>query len=197
MKKQHIPKNIRKDMENPKKKSTYLEQCAKNKGLVDTDEGIRFVSPSNDDSNNVAVAAAASTKDDSGADGDEMMTKTNANQPSNNATTYSETALLERTRYELLNGRDFWMCTNCAVGVPSLTMPCGKCHKKITFVPLEIEEFEEFVQKQREMKRRADMMMLKRMENDSSSEESEEAETKSRSQNSRRLPCQSQSHTKH
>ena len=161
MKKQHIPKNIRKDLDNPKQKSTYLEQCAKNKGLVDTDEGIRFVSPSNDD-NNVAVAAAASTKEDSGADEDEMMTKTTANQPSNNATTYSETeALLERTRYELLNGRDFWMCTNCAVGVPSLTMPCGKCHKKITFVPLEIEEFEEFVQKQREMKRRADMMMLK------------------------------------
>lgn len=64
--------------------------------------------------------------------------------------TSSEIALLERTRYELLNGRDFWICTDCAIGVPSLTTPCGNCKRMIRFVPLEIEEFEHFVRKQRE-----------------------------------------------
>ena len=62
----------------------------------------------------------------------------------------SETALLERTRFELLNGRDFWICTVCEIAMPSLTAPCGGCRKMISFVPLEIGEFEEFVRKQRE-----------------------------------------------
>ena len=61
-----------------------------------------------------------------------------------------ETVLLERTRFELLNGRDFWMCTVCAIEMPSLTAPCGGCRKMIPFVPLEVGEFEEFVRKQRE-----------------------------------------------
>jgi hypothetical protein len=62
----------------------------------------------------------------------------------------SETVLLERTRFELLNGRDFWICTACEIAMPSLTAPCGGCRKMISFVPLEIGEFEEFVRKQRE-----------------------------------------------
>lgn len=62
-----------------------------------------------------------------------------------------ELTLLERTRSELLNGRDCWICIDCAVEVPSITYPCWKCNKMISFVPLEVEEFEEFVQKQREM----------------------------------------------
>jgi hypothetical protein len=65
-------------------------------------------------------------------------------------TTYSEVSLLERTRYELLNGRDFWICTHCVIAIPSLTMPCGKCKRMISFVPLDMQEFEEFVRKQRE-----------------------------------------------
>ena len=64
--------------------------------------------------------------------------------------TYSEVSLLERTRYELLNGRDFWICTHCVIAIPSLTMPCGKCKRMISFVPLDMQEFEEFVRKQRE-----------------------------------------------
>lgn len=63
----------------------------------------------------------------------------------------SNMALLERTRYELLNGRDFWICTHCVIAIPSITMPCGKCKRMISFVPLEIGEFEEFVRKQRGM----------------------------------------------
>ena len=61
-----------------------------------------------------------------------------------------EIVLLERTRFELLNGRDFWICTVCEIAMPSLTAPCGGCQKMISFVPLEIGEFEEFVRKQRE-----------------------------------------------
>ena len=61
----------------------------------------------------------------------------------------SETVLLERTRFELLNGRDFWICTVCEIAMPSLTAPCGRCRKMISFVPLDIGEFEEFVRKQR------------------------------------------------
>jgi hypothetical protein len=66
----------------------------------------------------------------------------------------SEDALLERTRYELLNGNDFWICTNCVVGVPSVLMPCGRCHTTIPFVPLTMPEFEDFVRKQRQIKRK-------------------------------------------
>ena len=84
------------------------------------------------------------------------------------------TALFERTRHELLNGRDFWMCTTCGIGVPSLTMPCGKCNKYISFVPLEVREFEEFVKKQMEMKRRADMIAAEQQEEASLEESSEE-----------------------
>jgi hypothetical protein len=62
----------------------------------------------------------------------------------------SEQSLLERTRYELLNGRDFWICTHCVIAIPSITIPCGNCKRMISFVPLEMEEFEEFVTKQRE-----------------------------------------------
>jgi hypothetical protein len=61
-----------------------------------------------------------------------------------------ETVLLERTRFELLNDRDFWICTVCEIAMPSLTAPCGGCRKMISFVPLEIGEFEEFIRKQRE-----------------------------------------------
>ena len=48
-----------------------------------------------------------------------------------------------------------------------------------TFVPLEVEEFEEFVQKQRAMKRRADMMMRMKEEEEESSSEDEESEDES------------------
>ncbi|KAL3803109.1 hypothetical protein ACHAW5_001974 [Stephanodiscus triporus] len=58
-----------------------------------------------------------------------------------------ETVLLERTRFELLNGRDFWICTVCEIAMPSLTAPCGGCRKMISFVPLELGEFEEFVRR--------------------------------------------------
>mmetsp|Transcript_12702 Transcript_12702/g.22260 ORF Transcript_12702/g.22260 Transcript_12702/m.22260 type:complete len:1148 (-) Transcript_12702:749-4192(-) len=61
-----------------------------------------------------------------------------------------ESALLERTRYELLNGRDFWICTRCVIGIPSIKNPCAKCRRMISFVPLDIKEFEEFVRNQRE-----------------------------------------------
>ncbi|KAL9189806.1 hypothetical protein ACHAXT_009481 [Thalassiosira profunda] len=63
----------------------------------------------------------------------------------------SELALLERTRYELLNGRDFWICTRCEIEIPSVASPCGGCNRTISFVPLEIEEFEVFVRKQRKL----------------------------------------------
>ena len=66
----------------------------------------------------------------------------------------SEDALLERTRYELLNGNDFWICTTCVIGVPSLLMPCGRCHQSISFVPLTMPEFEDFVRKQRQITRK-------------------------------------------
>ena len=59
-----------------------------------------------------------------------------------------EINLLERTRSELLKGRDFWICIDCEIEIPSLTVPCGKCNKMISFVPLEIGEFEEFIRKQ-------------------------------------------------
>ena len=62
----------------------------------------------------------------------------------------SETVLLERTRFELLNGREFWICTVCEIAMPSLRAPCGGCGKMISFVLLEIGEFEEFGRKQRE-----------------------------------------------
>ena len=224
---QFIPKNVRKIIENkssntnndkgsPNKKkgfnkNEYFEECARNKGLVDTDEGVRFVvlpgptnnGGGNDTSSKVAASAAtaaskhdandsiigrnvfavsaSSKKEDNGTyeeDEDVKMTTSptnNAAARSNNnddITTYSEIEMLERTRHELLNGRDFWICTACAVSVPSLTQPCGKCHKMITFVPLEVEEFEEFVQKQRAMKRRADMMMRMKMKEEEEEEES-------------------------
>ena len=66
----------------------------------------------------------------------------------------SEDALLERTRYELLSGNDFWICTSCVIGVPSLLMPCGRCQKNINFVPLTMPEFEDFVRKQRQITRK-------------------------------------------
>jgi hypothetical protein len=66
----------------------------------------------------------------------------------------SEDALLERTRYDLLNGNDFWICTRCVIGVPSLLMPCGRCHSNISFIPLTMPEFEDFVRKQRQIKRK-------------------------------------------
>ena len=48
---------------------------------------------------------------------------------------------------------DFWICTRCVIGVPSLLMPCGRCHSNISFIPLTMPEFEDFVRKQRQMKR--------------------------------------------
>ena len=62
-----------------------------------------------------------------------------------------EVTLLERTRNNLLNGRDGWICIDCAIEVPSITSPCGQCSKMISFVPLMMYEFEEFVKKQREI----------------------------------------------
>lgn len=53
-----------------------------------------------------------------------------------------ERSLLERTRFELLAGNDYWMCTTCAIGVPSLSLPCGSCRQYISFVPLTIPEFD-------------------------------------------------------
>ena len=53
-----------------------------------------------------------------------------------------ERSLLERTRFELLSGNDYWMCTTCAIGVPSLSLPCGSCRQYISFVPLTIPEFD-------------------------------------------------------
>lgn len=58
-------------------------------------------------------------------------------------------AMLEMTRYNLLSGQDCWICTSCSVIVPSLTMPCGVCNMYISFVPLEMKEFEGFVRGQR------------------------------------------------
>lgn len=95
----------------------------------------------------------------------------------------SEEALLERTRYELLNGRDFWICTRCAIAMPSLTSPCGRCRRMISFVPLEVGEFEEFVRKQSQMnKEKADEWHLQwqrqvdELEEDDWSEEEEDTE---------------------
>jgi len=65
----------------------------------------------------------------------------------------SETAMYERTRLELLNGRDFWICTHCAIAMSSITSPCSRCKRKISFIPLEEEEFETFVRQQRETNR--------------------------------------------
>ena len=62
-----------------------------------------------------------------------------------------EITLLERTRNNLLNGRDCWICIDCAIEVPSIAYPCGQCRKMISFVPLMMYEFEEFVKKQREI----------------------------------------------
>ena len=68
-------------------------------------------------------------------------------------TNMSETAMYERTRFELLNGRDFWICTHCAIAMSSITSPCSRCKRKISFIPLEEEEFETFVRQQRETNR--------------------------------------------
>jgi hypothetical protein len=59
------------------------------------------------------------------------------------------TAMLEMTRYNLLSGQDCWICLSCSIIVPSLTMTCGVCNKHPTFVPLEMNEFKEFVRGQR------------------------------------------------
>lgn len=73
------------------------------------------------------------------------------NHQAKDASAVSKTALLERTRQELLNGNDCWICTDCCVTVPSLATPCGSCKKSISFVPLEHREFEEFVRLQRQL----------------------------------------------
>ncbi|KAL3776861.1 hypothetical protein ACHAWO_000589 [Cyclotella atomus] len=59
------------------------------------------------------------------------------------------TAMLEMTRYKLLSGQDCWICTSCSVIVPSLTMICGVCKRYPSFVPLEMNEFKDFVRGQR------------------------------------------------
>ena len=58
-------------------------------------------------------------------------------------------AMLEMTRHYLLSGQDCWICTTCSVIVPSLTTRCGVCNMFISFVPLEMKEFERFVRGQR------------------------------------------------
>lgn len=60
-----------------------------------------------------------------------------------------ETALLAKTRHELLNGRDFWICTHCFIGIPSLTAPCGGCSRLVEFVPLSVQEFKIFLSNQK------------------------------------------------
>ena len=61
----------------------------------------------------------------------------------------TERILLERTRHELLTGRDYWICTTCIKSVPSLTLTCEHCNQLISFVPLTMNEFMRFVHRQR------------------------------------------------
>ena len=61
----------------------------------------------------------------------------------------TERILLERTRHELLTGRDYWICTTCIKSVPSLTLTCDHCNQLISFVPLTMNEFMRFVHRQR------------------------------------------------
>jgi len=98
----------------------------------------------------------------------------------------SETAMYERTRFELLNGRDFWICTHCAIAMSSITSPCSRCKRKISFIPLEEEEFEKFVRQQRETnKQKAEQWRLQweqkvngMKEEDWSDHEKQDEETK-------------------
>eukprot|EP00970_Alexandrium_tamarense_P009971 scaffold1971_cov264-Alexandrium_tamarense.AAC.1 len=66
------------------------------------------------------------------------------------ARTFSKAELIERTRCELLHGNDRWICIDCGIMVSSLTMACGMCGEKISFIPLEYPEFEDFVRGQRQ-----------------------------------------------
>ena len=56
-----------------------------------------------------------------------------------------------RTRGELLSGVDAWFCSHCnGCRVASLTLPCGKCGRRVEFIPLDPAELRDFVRGQRE-----------------------------------------------
>ena len=56
-----------------------------------------------------------------------------------------------RTRGELLSGVDAWFCSHCAGRrVESLTLPCGRCGRRVEFIPLDPAELRDFVKGQRE-----------------------------------------------
>jgi len=150
----------------------------------------------------VMVAASSSSTPSSSSKGAAPLIHSNTSPPSIKKRTYNNqeyvdtsgisangikvTDLLDRTRTELLNGRDFWMCTKCGVEVESLKEPCGTCHKNISFVPLDVEEFEQFVLKQREMRRKADMIrMMMRASGDSSDDGSSDDEVVTKVKKSR------------
>ena len=77
----------------------------------------------------------------------------NKDKPSTSASVISSYHMTV-TRHELLRGRNFWMCEHCNIGIPSLTMPCGMCRRTISVVPLEKREFETFIQKHEQSKRK-------------------------------------------
>lgn len=58
------------------------------------------------------------------------------------------------TRNALRRGRDFWMCSHCNIGIPSLSMPCGMCRRRFSRAVLEGKEFDDFIQMRREQERK-------------------------------------------
>jgi len=57
------------------------------------------------------------------------------------------------TRNALRRGRDFWMCSHCNIGIPSLSMPCGMCRRRFPRAVLEGKEFVDFIQMRRDRER--------------------------------------------
>jgi hypothetical protein len=66
--------------------------------------------------------------------------------------------LHKMTRFHLLNGLDTWICTSCKVAMSSLVVPCQICNSYILLVPLQIDEFEVWVNEQWE---KANVRMMK------------------------------------
>ncbi len=58
------------------------------------------------------------------------------------------------TRNAVRHGRDFWMCSHCNIGIPSLSMPCGMCRRRISSAVFEGNEFNDFIRKRREQERK-------------------------------------------
>jgi hypothetical protein len=54
----------------------------------------------------------------------------------------SEDDLRKMTCFNLLNGRDTWICTSCKVYMSSLVIPYQICNSYIPKVPLTVDEFE-------------------------------------------------------